>query len=114
MRSKGNAPTAAQKRWRESVRGLGSIFSSGTEGQGIVPAEIHHPVGVTGKHNKIEIGHWWILPLTKDEHGAVHEGYIEDRKEFEKENFKDVCMWLKGHKDMPSTEVIEAIQDYHL
>ena len=110
MRSKGNAPNAAQKRWLEAVAGLGSIISGG-------PAEIHHCVGVTGKHNKVAIGHEWIIPLTPSEHLAIHRSTLRitewtDRKSFEKEAFTWVCTDLRGHKDMPAVEVIEAIADY--
>ena len=70
-------PNASQKRWRESVRELGSIISGG-------PAVIHHPVGRCGKHNKIDIGHWWVIPLTDEEHKALHNG----------ETFFDRCVGL--------------------
>jgi hypothetical protein len=84
-------PNAKQKQWREAVRELGSIISGG-------PAVIHHPVGRTAKHNKVHIGHWWVLPLTDDEHKALHNGALDwllcetkfegmSRKEFEKGAF---------------------------
>jgi len=114
MRSKGNAPTAAQKRWREAVRDLGSIISGG-------PAVIHHAVGATGKHNKVEIGHWWLIPLTNDEHLALHGGNLDwllcetrwegmSRKELERFWFSRVVM---DADICPPTEVLEAIMDYH-
>lgn len=59
MQSKGNSPTPKQKRWREEARELG-CFISGEQG-GI---EDHHVLGATAKHNKEEIGHELILPLT--------------------------------------------------
>jgi len=112
MQSKGNAPTAAQKRWRECVRAFCSIVSD-------EPAVIHHCVGATGKHNKLAIGHWWILPLTQAEHLALHAGDTfghGSRKEFEKHEFEYMCARLSDllwAKDMPPPEVMEAIQDYH-
>jgi hypothetical protein len=109
MQSKNNAPTAAQKRWREAVRDLGSVISGG-------PAVIHHPVGVTGKHNKVHIGHWWVIPLTDEEHKALHNGTLdvnEDRKGWEKFMFSRTCMQLMGQcTDFPPDEAIYAIQDY--
>lgn len=60
MQSKGNEPTKAQKDWREEVRALGCIVSM-EKGPHI---QIHHVLGATAKHNKVEIGHWFILPLT--------------------------------------------------
>jgi len=112
VRSKGNAPTAAQKRWREAVRGLGSIISG-------EPAVIHHAVGATGKHNKVDIGHWWLIPLTDDEHKALHAGETfgyESRKEFEKSMFVTVGSDLafSGFPETTSKEVDIAILSYHL
>lgn len=111
MRSKGNAPTAAQKRWREAVRELGSVISG-------EPAVIHHPVGATGKHNKVDIGHWWVIPLTDEEHKALHAGETfghESRKEFEKSAFQSVCFSLgfNGFEWTVAPEVDLAIMDYH-
>ena len=110
MRSKGNAPTMEQKRWRESVRELGSVISG-------EPAIIHHPVGASGKHNKVHIGHYWLIPLTDSEHKDLHNGvkiWDEDlyqtRKEFEKGAFNYVISRVCD----VSWEVRKAIQDYHI
>ena len=103
-------PNASQKRWRESVRELGSIISGG-------PAVIHHPVGRCGKHNKIDIGHWWVIPLTDEEHKALHNGETfgyESRKEFEKAVFLSVetkAGYESGFTVDPQVSV--AIQAYH-
>ena len=75
MQSKGNAPTAEQKRWREEVRELGCIIS-GEQG-GI---EIHHVLGATAKHNKEDIGHELILPLTAWYHREDPEQNVTDNK----------------------------------
>lgn len=109
MRSKGNAPTAAQKRWREAVRELGSVISGG-------PAVIHHPVGVTGKHNKVHIGHWWVIPLTDEEHKALHAGetfVCESRKEFEKVAFETVLNNERFDDGAMTPTVYHAIMNYH-
>ena len=109
-------PNAKQKRWREAVRELGSVISGG-------PAVIHHPVGRTAKHNKVEIGHWWVLPLTDQEHKDLHNGltpwsrvYLrEGRKEFEKWAFRQVLFRLRildGSENWPTDEAIFAIEDY--
>jgi len=108
MQSKGNAPTAQQVRWRELVRSLGSIISN-------EDAVIHHCVGVTGKHNKVRIGHWWIIPLTNEEHLALHAGEtfgFHSRKEFEKDAFTQVCQLLHP-TDYITEEVEKAIEGYH-
>jgi len=113
--SKGNAPTAVQKAWRETVRELGSVISG-------APAVIHHPIGCgkNAKHNKVHIGHWWVIPLTDDEHKALHAGENfghHSRKEFEKTAYNMIFqrLWKKGipHNQCPSTDCHSAIMDYH-
>ena len=107
-------PNAAQKRWREYVRSLGSIISGDD-------AVIHHACGRTGKHNKVDIGHWWVIPLTNDEHLALHAGETfghDSRKEFEKDAFSDVVVKLKFRRDIkltdfPEWSVEQAIAGYH-
>ena len=102
MQSK-NQPNAEQKRFRENLRSL----YPGTE--------IHHPVGTTGKHNKINIGHWWILALSTKDHKIIHTiGKL--RKQLKKEQFR---VQMRDYFDvinkMPvPDEVLEAIQNYHL
>ena len=58
MQSKGNAPNAAQKRWREEVRKIGCIAWHNQTG-----TQIHHVLGCSARFNKQPIGHLWILPL---------------------------------------------------
>lgn len=104
---KNDQPNAAQKQWRENVRELGSIVS------GERPVHIHHCAGRTAKHNKVPIGHWWILPLTELEHKAIH--MLADRKEHEKELFSLLLrrMAVLSNEPLPSHEVVDAIMDYH-
>lgn len=107
MQSKGNAPTATQKRWREEVRALGSIISGG-------PAVIHHCIGVTGRHNKIHLGNWWILPLTDEEHRNIHRSQF--RKMSEKNWFVILIQKYTNIYGKPSPvpdDVYEAIREYH-
>lgn len=105
-------PNAAQKRWREAVREIGSVVSGGQ-------AVIHHPVGRKGKHNKIEIGHWWVLPLTDAEHKSLHNGETfghPSRKDFEKDAFEQVRQKLLDRtppEDWIPSEACLAIMDYH-
>lgn len=106
----GSAPTAKQKRWMGEVARLGSIISGR-------PAIVHHCVGTTGKHNKIEIGHWWVIPLTPEEHRALHHqgetfGF-ESRKAFEKDAFVQVCQ-LTYPIEYITEEIESAIMGYHL
>ena len=58
-------PSAAQVRWREWVRSQGCIC--GLSG----PVEIHHIAGRTGRHNKVSIGHWLIVPVSNAGHRQI-------------------------------------------
>ena len=103
MRSKGNAPTAAQKRFRENLRELypGSV--------------IHHPVGVTGKHNKVKIGHWWIIALSEASHDLIHTIGKERKDEEKLQFFVQMLMYMQVYGKIPvPAEVINSISDYHL
>lgn len=99
-------PNKAEELWRESVRSLDCLLTGS-------PAEIHHAVGRTAKHNKIEIGHHWIIPLSTECHRWIHQqGKL--RKPLEKILFRQVLAQIQAHSecDLPSPEVIRAIFDY--
>ncbi len=116
MQSKGNAPTAAQKKWREEIRELGCIVH-GDKGE----IEIHHVLGATAKHNKVAIGHWFILPLTGWFHRLNPELNVTSRKRAFEINFgSQVSLFDKlmlqyefvYEKCVPlDPEVIAAIRD---
>lgn len=65
MHSSGNAPNAEQKRWREMVRRVGCICTGGEAQEPTEPVdiEIHHCLGATARVNRVDVGHWYILPL---------------------------------------------------
>lgn len=108
MQSKGNAPSAAQKRWREAVRDAGSKESG-------EKMQIHHPVGATAKHNKVHIGHWWVIPVDEQSHKDLHAGLLgKGRKTVEKQVFSNVVKHLYNHPDRPPLEALDAIMDYHI
>jgi hypothetical protein len=105
---KNQPPNAAEKRWREDVRKLGSIVSHRR------PCEIHHCAGRTAKHNKIRIGHYFILPLVDDEHERIPD-LGHDRKRWEKEMFDKLLFVYARQYGRPAPvpdEVIEAIRSY--
>lgn len=116
LRTKISQPAARERDWREMVRDLGSVVS------GAAPViEIHHCVGRTGRHDGVAIGHWWILPLTPDEHRGASGSSIHShpqRKAREKELFERVLVCIveanHGIPDCwPPSEVLEAIRSYH-
>jgi hypothetical protein len=71
MQSKGNAPSAEQVRWRETVRRVGCIATGGVNAEPTEPGDIqiHHVLGQSAKRDGEAIGHWFILPL----HWRLHD-----------------------------------------
>ena len=108
LRVKCDQPTAAEKRWRETVREMGSVLS------GLKPCEVHHCAGRTARHNKIDIGHWFVIPLTTYEHSRIAE-WGRSRKDYEKALFRAMCrIYTKRGGVLPfGADVLEAIADYH-
>lgn len=115
MQSKGNSPSASQKKWREEVRELGCIIERSKGG-----IEIHHVLGATAKHNKVVIGHWFILPLTGWYHRENPILNVTDNKKLFEANFgSQVELFIQllelyeFHYEKPHpvpAEVVEAIQ----
>ena len=102
----------------EAVRELGSVISG-------EPALIHHCIGRSAKIKGVgNIGHWFLLPLTDQEHKDLHNGImiweqshpdlgIETRKQFEKTAFYEVMLFAVSD-DRPPKAVIDAITDWSL
>ena len=108
MQSKGNAPTAAQKRWREAIRTKAQEVEGGN-------LEIHHPIGASAKIKGVgNIGHWWVIPVDAQSHKDIHAGKFGSmRKSVEKEIFESVLNVMSGDPDFPPQDAIDAIRDYH-
>lgn len=115
----GKAPTAAQKRWHQWLAETGCYL-------GLGPACIHHCAGSTAKHDKVEIGQWWVIPLSYEAHqgpGGIHgdrsvfdgQGLGQTRKEIEKAIFgRMVAHYRRTHGEYPcSADVLQAIGEYH-
>lgn len=105
-----NAPNAAQKRWIQTVAGLGPLGNYGH-------VELDHFLGgatiqIKGIGN---IGHWAIIPISTEDHRIRT---LKGRKAFEeatgktaKGMFIEVC---KRIEDLPfNVEIYNAILDYH-
>lgn len=111
MRAKVSKPSAGQLEFREAVRALGCPWCK-------QPAEIHHPVGRTGKHQGQPVGHWWLLPLCERHHRHPNVGIHSHpmRKTVEKATYRLVLQALiQGdyRGAMPPPSVVDAIEDYH-
>lgn len=118
MRSKRTVPVKA-RRWMAWVGQRPCINC-------VAPANVHHCAGATARHNKVAIGDWWLLPLCPECHqgddGIHHSrrrffGSAVSRKTTEKMMFERLMDWARADSacvDMPSQQVIDAIEDYHL
>ncbi len=115
----GKAPTAEQKRWHQWLAETGCYI-------GLGPACIHHCVGSTGRHNKVHIGQWFVIPLSYEAHqgpGGIHgdlslfkgQGLGETRKEIEKAIFgRLVAHYRRQHGWLPvPADALAAIENYH-
>ena len=116
---------AAQKQWMSDITnfideyGLGAIYGEGYDGSAY---ELHHVLGRSAKHNKVAIGHWFIIPVPFQLHN-VTSGHSDNVTHF-KHNFTDRfgsqrsifdtirngIQVLQG-KQVPSEDVYNAIMD---
>ena len=125
---KGHQPNAEQKKWRENVRQTKSVVS------GLSRVEIHHVLCRTAKIKGIgNIGHYFILPLDREEHSWIDWGqeglkklkdaYIDNHgpryfyeiehmtlMEFQKFLFGRVCEKMEPQF---SDDIFYAIQEWH-
>lgn len=123
MISKNTRPNAAQKKWIADVMDWassnGPVASEvGFNGQ----IQCHHVVGRSYKHNKIHIGHWFILPLDcvlHDVHSSNEYNVTHWRKRFTERFGNQRDLWLKmvdsmrdrGYTMPFGQEVIDAVMD---
>jgi hypothetical protein len=110
LRTRIAQPNTRERAWREAVRSLGSIIDADPR------VEIHHCVGRTGRHEGVAIGHWWILPLTREQHQGRNGIHAHpDRKAREKSLFERVLICIQARDPetpLPPPHVIDAIRRY--
>lgn len=116
---------AKQKKWMHDIAkftnevGLGCLY--GPEFDGRTDFQLHHVLGRSAKHNKIAIGHEFIIPVPFELHdvGSNHPENVTHRKKAFVKRFGDqrgifqilcagVAQW--GY-DVPSMEIYSAIMD---
>lgn len=110
----GKQPTAAQKRWQSAIAQTGCYVTGGE-------ACIHHCVGSTARHNKVDIGHWFVIPLSYEAHQGKH-GIHGDRKLFnpklgERRLEIEKSIFFEVISDLPDYWIDDrvwwAIREYH-
>ena len=94
---------AAERRWLKTCHGLGM-------GQ-----IVHHATDRTMKHNKVPIGHWWLVPcIDEQSHRAIHAmGHC--RKPHEKKMFVRVVdryRAITGEEPPLPPGVFDAIMEF--
>ena len=124
MKSKGNAPTAAQKKFWDELVKMGCLLT-GDE------AEIDHLVGASVKANGENIGNWWVIALSPGPHriNTINRTSAEDKfigywcnpdlwdssAGHKKELFLAQCVRYKLYYKKPlpfDLSVLESILDY--
>ena len=114
---------AKQKQWMKdiaewSIDNIDLLY--GDEWSG-APFHIHHVLGRTAKHNKVPIGHWFLLPVPIAMHdpNLNHEFHVGKCKKAFVKKFgrqSDIFQCLVGcigqwGYDLPPDEVYNAIMD---
>jgi hypothetical protein len=79
------------------------------------PSIAHHCEGATFKHNKVLVGHWFVLPLSQEADNIVTNG---SRKEFRESFNYQSLYWLELIENYPlrheiPDDVILAIEDWN-
>lgn len=100
-------PTAEEKRFMAWVKDQPCIA---TEHPG--PSIVHHCEGSCFKHNKVLIGHWFLLPLCQVADDVVTNG---SRRQFVATFGRQSELWAKLIENspiQPPDEVYEAIIDW--
>lgn len=113
----------AQKKWMSDITewaedNLGTLYGEEWQGAAI---QRHHVLGRSAKHNKVEIGHWFILPVPFVMHdpNVDHEFHVgkckrafTDRFGTQSSIFQVMIsfMDIEGYK-VPSLDVYHAIMD---
>lgn len=115
----------AQRKWMDDItdyvneNGLGDLY--GHEYEGRTDIQRHHVLGREAKHDKVAIGHWFIIPVPYELHepNLKHKHHVgHSKKSFVKkfgnqreiyENMVNV-MECQGY-DIPPNDVHYAILD---
>ncbi len=114
---------AKQKQWMSditewSISNIDLLY--GDDYMGAIPQR-HHVLGRSAKHNKVAIGHWFIIPVPFELHDVMsnHPDNVTHRKKsFVKRFGTQRDLFLKMVESMrddgyelPPTEVLKAIED---
>ena len=116
--------TAKQKQWMQDISELiqefGFMELYGEEFCNY-NFELHHVLGRSAKHNKVPIGHWFIIPVPTHLHNVMSNNPINvthfknrftEKYGNQREIFSTLCDMLRDHGvEMPPNEVLNQIMD---
>jgi len=77
------------------------------------PSIVDHCYGATAKHNKVLVGHWWVIPLCLECDTIKTQGNAKRLISKIGMQFKD--LWILHtlrHEKLVPTDVLDAIADY--
>lgn len=116
---------AAQKQWMKDISefvdeyGLGAIYGDEFNDSA---HELHHVLGRSAKHNKVAIGHWFIIPIPFELHNVMSD-HPDNVTHFKHnftgrfgmqrdifDNIRNGIQVLQG-KSVPNEDVYNAIMD---
>ena len=88
---------AAQKKWMSDIAsfisdvGLGGLY--GPEYEDRTDFQLHHVLGRSAKHNKVAIGHWFIIPVPFELHdvSSNHQLNVTHHKKAFINEFGEQC-----------------------
>ena len=115
---------AAQKKWMSDIADWAQYNLHKLYGEQYYNAmpQLHHVLGRSAKHNKIAIGHWFIIPVPFELHdvSSNHHFNVTHRKHnftnqygAQRDIFKKVVAMMSFNYDYisPHTDVYHAIMD---
>lgn len=86
---------AEHKRWLQRVARYADDHGCWPK-DAFTPYQIHHVVGRTGRHNKVDIGNWFVLPIHPHFHDPNSDNKLNIthfRKRFTERYGSQVDLW---------------------
>lgn len=113
---------SAQKKWMEQISSWYENIGFSDERLNQYQFQLHHCAGRTFKHNKVAIGHWFILPLPVEYHDISsnhplnvthHKNKFTDEFGLQSELFKEMIdSMIDCGISLPfGQDVMDAIMD---
>lgn len=119
-----SAPNSKQKKWLADIADWANnsgVFWAMYAGVNTSQFELHHVLGRSAKHNKVPIGHWFVIPVPFELHNVMsnHPDNVTHFKHRFTDRFGDqryLFNAMLGDMAMyeyalPPDDVIDAIMD---